>query len=141
MSSLFPDAAPSRQSDGSITRDQIIVIITETRTQVQNLEKTLTNAVVELRRSVEELVDRFESDAEDFRKSLSGLGDLKNGHIDLGRRLGEMDVRASKLDDRTKQLEDLALRLKTVIGVVAFVGGGVGAAVGFVLSHLWPGKP
>lgn len=126
MSSSFLQPGSGQE----ITRDQIIVIITQTQSQVQALEKSLTRAFDGLKASVEEMVDRLEADADEMRTRMAGIGELTNGHK-------ESNGKIADLDKRLDGLEKWQADVKTTIKVVGLIAGAVGAVAGMVIGKLW----
>ena len=132
MAAMFPSTDSGGGGD-ALTRDGFVTFIAETRKDIQYLAKSID----QLKDTVQEMVDRFEADADDLRKSLGGLSELRNGHQDLGRRMIDNESRASKLDDRVKALEGWVLQARTVGAVVGLLGGVVGSLIYFLVGKIW----
>ncbi len=122
---------PGLPSDFSVL--EFVRIVTRTEEQVKNL----TQAMIELRRSVEEMVDRLEADADEMRTSLGGLIELRNGHTDLGRRLAEVESKAARLEIRVTDLETWRTTEKAWMAALGFVSGIIGSAIYFVAGKIW----
>ncbi len=122
---------PGLPSDFSVL--EFVRIVTRTEEQVKNL----TQAMIELRRSVEEMVDRLEADADEMRTSLGGLIELRNGHTDLGRRLAEVESKARNLETRVTDLETWRTQEKAWMAALGFVSGIAGGVIYFVVGKIW----
>ncbi len=130
MAAMFPN---SEGDAGALTRDGFVTFIAETRKDIQYL----TQAIKDLKASVEEMVDRFESDAEDLRKSLGGLVELRNGHSDLGRRIAEVESSAKEREKRISALEQWQTQEKAWMAAIGFFGGLLGSLIYFLAGKIW----
>lgn len=124
MASILPGGVPA---DFSVL--EFVRIVTRTEEQVKNL----TQAMVELRRSVEEMVDRLQEDADEMRKSLVGLVELRNGHLDLGSRISKLELITEKHETRLTSLDEWRTIQKTWLAALTFIGGLAGGLIG----HFW----
>ncbi len=137
MAAMFPN---TEGDISALTRDGFVTFIAETRKDIQYLAKAIDG----LKDTVQEMVDRFEADADDLRKSLGGLTELRNGHGDLGRRIADMEarqvkaeVRAEKAESRIAELETWRTTEKAWLAALGFVSGILGSIGGFFISKLW----
>ncbi len=77
---------------GEISRDQILVIITSTATEVKGLNQTMR----ELRQSVEEMVDRFTEEVESLRETLGVIPVLQTKVEMLEKRVASDEAAANE---------------------------------------------
>ncbi len=131
MAAMFPSGEGG--GGDALTRDGFVTFIAETRKDIQYLAKSID----QLKDTVQEMVDRFEADADDLRKSLGGLSELRNGHVDLGRRMVDIESKAAKLDERVKILETWVVQARTVGAVVGLLGGMAGSLIYFLVGKIW----
>jgi chromosome segregation ATPase len=144
MASLPFGGGGGGQGGGEITRDQLIVIVSQTQVEVkgltqavQDMKASMAQAIRDLKASVEEMVDRVEADTDELRKKIDVLGDLANDQRQLTSGQKASTDRIKALEDALALMKEWKNEVTTTIRVVGAFSTLAGGAVGVVVAHLW----
>src|SRR5882724_6202930 len=107
----------SPTSGSALNRDSLVSFMTETRVEIRNFRQTLEK----LADTIQEAVIRFETETDELRGTLGGLATLRNGHGDLGRRIADVESKASEIFKRTTELETWRTTEKAWLAAICFI--------------------
>ena len=118
-------------TDEQRDREAMLQSMARTEEKVENLVTSFRD----LKRSVEELVDRVSEDVDSLRSKFNDVGVLQVTQIEHARRLGQVEA-----DIRTKAdaavVSGLATKVDSINSKVLFASGGV-AVISVLVSHFW----
>lgn len=104
--------------DQTISRDQMLVVMAETRIEVKNLKDTVAAGMNQLRDSVEEMVDRVTADVDEMRISFEKVPVMIEQINQHERRLTENESLTRSLDSWRWKLVGFSAAVGSIAAIV-----------------------